>query len=67
MNKEQTQDSSLIKTLNFFLVFYIIYILIGICFYHFATQEATQALEKAPEHKKSEVLSTRMRLYSYYL
>ncbi|HAT3881126.1 TPA: hypothetical protein I8672_002562 [Legionella pneumophila] len=67
MNKEQTQDSSLIKALNYFLVFYIIYILIGFCMYHFATQEAIQALEKAPENKKSEVLSTRMRLYSHYL
>ncbi|HAT7747595.1 TPA: hypothetical protein KKX05_002762 [Legionella pneumophila] len=67
MNKVHIQDSSLIKTLNYFLVFYIIYILVGVCFYHFATQEATQALAKAPENKKQEVFSTRIRLYSHYL
>lgn len=67
MNKKQTKDSSLIKTINYFLVFYIIYMLIGICCYHFATQESLEAIEKAPENKKQEVLAVRMRLYSHYL
>jgi len=67
MNKVQTQDISLIKALNYFLAFYIIYILIGFCIYHFAAQEANQALAKAPENKKLEVISSRMRLYSHFM
>lgn len=67
MNKEQTKNISLIKSLNYFLAFYIIYILIGFCIYHFAAQEASQALAKAPENKKSEVFSSRMRLYFHFM
>lgn len=67
MNKEQTQDISLFKTLNYFLAFYVIYILIGFCIYYLAVEEANQAIEKAPEHNKQEVFSSRMTLYSHFL
>ena len=67
MNQEQPQNISFIKALNYFLVFYIIYALIGFGIFHFAAQEASQAIAKAPENKKLEVLSSRMRMYSYFM
>lgn len=67
MKKEQTEKITLIQALNYFLVFYLVYILIGFCFFHFAAQEASEALAKAPENKKAEVISSRMRIYSLFM
>ena len=67
MNKEQTEQFTLFQALKDFLVFYLVYILIGCFILYFVAQEASEALEKAPENKKMEVVATRMSLYSHFM